>query len=457
LTTEDTTQSVLFPELFLKPVLAEFDQPDSSSDGGAVLLKGVDSKLSLTERLAGCLNDPRQPGKVVHETVDLLRQRIFGIACGYPDCNDSDALADDPIQKLLLDRDPITGQSLGSQPTLSRFENAVSNKDLFRMGEELADIVVEHHAKRLGRKVRRITIDLDPTDDPTHGSQQLSFFNGHYGSFCYLPMVGTLQFDREREQYLFAVVLRPGNAHCSRGAIGILRRIIEKLRQAFPEARLRVRLDGGFATPAVFDYLELERVEYLVAMASNAVLERHSEPLMRAVRTLSAVSGETETIFADISSYSAKTWPHPRRVIIKAEVVRFPGRLPKDNDRYVVTNLPHKPENVYTIYRQRGDMENRIKELHHGLEIDRTSCTDFRANQFRVLLTVAAYVLMQEIRNLASGTEFASAQVSTLRERLFKLGVWVERSVRRIVLHLPLGCPWFRAWRLIAQAVGATC
>lgn len=457
MTTEDTIQSVLFPALFLKPVLAEFDQPNSSSDGGAVLLKGIDSNLSLTERLAACLDDPRQPGKIVHETVDLFRQRIFGIACGYPDCNDSDALAADPIQKLLLDRDPISGQNLGSQPTLSRFENSVSNRDLFRMGDELADTVVERHAERLRHKARRITIDLDPTDDPTHGSQQLSFFNGHYGSFCYLPMVGTLQFDNEKEQYLVAVVLRPGNAHCSRGAIGILKRIIGKLRAAFPKARLRVRLDGGFATPAIFDYLELERVEYLVAMASNAVLERYAEPLMRAVRTLSDVSGETETIFADITSYGAKTWPHPRRVIIKAEVVRFPGRLPKDNDRFVVTNLPHKPENVYTIYRQRGDMENRIKELHHGLEIDRTSCTDFRANQFRVLLTAAAYVLMQELRSLASGTEFASAQVSTLRERLFKLGVWVERSVRRIVLHLPLGYPWFRTWRLIAEAVGATC
>jgi len=263
---EDTTQSVLFPDLFLKPVLAEFDQPNGSSDGGAVLLKGIDSKLSLTERLAACLDDPRQPGKVVHETVDLLRQRIFGIACGYPDCNDSDALAADPVQKLLLDRDPITGQNLGSQPTLSRFENAPSSKDLLRMGEELADIVIERHAKRLRRKARRITIDLDPTDDPTHGSQQLSFFNGHYGGFCYLPMVGMIQFDDEKEKHLVAVVLRPGNVHCSRGAIGILRRIIGKLREAFPKARLRVRLDGGFAMPAVFDYLELERVEYLVAM-----------------------------------------------------------------------------------------------------------------------------------------------------------------------------------------------
>jgi len=178
---------------------------------------------------------------------------------------------------------------------------------------------------------------------------------------------------------------------------------------------------------------------------------------MCAVRTLSAVSGETETIFADITSYAAKTWPHPRRVIIKAEVTRFPGRLPRDNDRFVVTNLTHKPENVYSIYRQRGDMENRIKELHLGLELDRTSCTGFRANQFRILLTAAAYVLMQELRSLAAGTELAAAQVSTLRERLLKLGVWVDRSVRRIVLHLPLRYPWFRTWRSIAEAVGATC
>jgi len=452
--TQSTTQSVLFSEEFHKPVTVIFDQPNSSSDGGAVLLKAVDNKLSLTERLEACMLDLRQPGKIVHSNLDLFRQRVYGIASGYPDCNDADALAEDPIQKLLLDRDPIDGQSLGSQPTLSRFENGATSKELFIMAEALADVVIEHHANRLHGKARRITIDMDPTDDPTHGAQQLSFFNGHYDTFCYLPMIGTLQFNEESEQYLFAAILRPGNAHSSHGAIGILSRVIARLHAAFPKAQIRVRLDGGFSTPAILDYLDQEHVEYLVGFAGNSALESQIEPLMRAVRVLSSVSGKTETLYADIR-YQTKTWDKPRRLVVKAEVVRFPERDARDNDRYVVTNLTLKPERVYKIYRGRGDMENRIKELHHGLEIDRTSCTDFKANQFRVFLTAAAYVLMQEIRRQAAGTELQTAQVSTLRERLLKLAASVERSVRRIVIHLPLSCPWVPTWRTIAAAVGA--
>ncbi len=453
--TQVTTQSVLFGEDFFKPVSISFDQPDSSSDGGSIFLKVLDNQLSLTDRLAECIQDSREAGKVIHSCGDLLRQRIYGIASGYPDCNDADALATDPVQKLLLDRDPIDGQDLGSQPTLSRFENTPSSKELFRMGEELADVVIERHAKRLGGRARRITIDLDPTDDPTHGAQQLSFFNGHYDSFCFLPMVGTLQFNEEREKYLFTIVLRPGNAHCSRGAIGILMRTISRLRAAFPKTRIRVRLDGGFASPGILDYLEFERVEYLVGFAGNPALEAQIEPLMRAVRVLSATSGKTETLFTDLR-YQTKTWTKPRRLIVKAEVVRFPDRPVRDNDRYVVTNLTLKPERVYAIYRGRGDMENRIKELHHGLELDRTSCTSFFANQFRVLMTAAAYVLMQELRHHAAGTDLAAAQVGTLRERLFKLAAWVDRTVRRIVIHLPLSYPWAPTWRAIAAAVGAT-
>jgi hypothetical protein len=450
--TQDTTQSVLFPNLFHKPVFASFDQPDSSSDGGAILLKAIDSELNLTERLAGCIRENREKGKIVHPLVDLFRQRVYGIACGYPDCNDADRLADDPIHKLLLDRDPIDGNSLGSQPTLSRFENAPSSKDLFKAGCELADIVIEHHAKRLNGKARLITIDLDPTDDPTHGAQQLTFFNAHYDSYCYLPMVGTLQFDDETEKYLFTVVLRPGNAPASRGAIGILMRLFVRLRDAFPKTRFRVRLDGGFATPAILDYLEFEGVEYLVGIAGNSRLEKRAQRLMGKVRMKSRKTGKTETLFGE-TRYAAGKWSHRRRVIIKAEVVRYPGRDPKDNDRFVVTNLPHKPENVYKIYRGRGDTENRIKELHHGLEVDRTSCTSFLANQLRVFMTAAADVLMQEMRRRTAGTALATAQVSTLRERLLKVAVWVKKSVRRIVLHFPVNYPWLDSWKLIAKTV----
>jgi hypothetical protein len=454
---DSTAQSVLFPDLFRCPLVAKFDQRHGSSDGGAILLKACDDRLGLTERLANSIVDGRQAGKVDHTIDDLVRQRLYAIACGYPDGNDAARLAEDPIQKLLVGRDPVSGAALASQPTLSRFENAVDVASLYRMGVALAECVIERHRKRLGRgKVKHITIDMDPTDDPTHGAQQLSFFNGHYDTWCYLPMAGFVTFNHEPEQYLFCYVLRPGNAPAKQGAIGILDRMIERLRAAFPKARILVRLDGGFAGPALLSFLEEAQVDYIIGMAENKVLKRRARRLMGRARRLSKRRGKTANLFGE-TRYAAGSWKaRKRRVLIKAEVVRLEGREPKDNARFVVTNLTASPRHLYKrVYCARGEIENRIKELHHGLEIDRTSCTDFLANQLRVLLTAAAYVLMQELRLSARGGECARAQVSTLRERLLKLGVWVESSVRRIVLHLPLSFAYRDEWLRIARSVGA--
>lgn len=449
-----TQQRVMFAELFEKPVVAQFDQPHGSSDGGAVLLKACDERLRLTERLAACFRDERQPGKVRHTLHDLVRQRVFAIACGYADCNDAARLAEDPVHKVLVERDPLEGAALASQPTLSRFENAPGPKVLYRMGETLADAVIERQ-RRAHRKAKRITVELDPTDDPTHGAQQLALFNGHYDTWCYLPVAGFIRFDEEPEQYLFTYVLRGGRAPAKLGAIGILKRVFARLRATFPRAKLRVRLDGGYAGPEMFEFLEAERVEYVIAMGGNRVLDALAEPAMRRARALSEASGQTEHVYSECR-YAAKSWAIKRRVIIKAEMVRLEGREPRDNPRYVVTNLKAGPKHLYeNVYCQRGEIENRIKELHYGLQIDRTSCTEFWANQLRVLLTAAAYVLMQELRAAAAGTACARAQVSTLRERLLKLGAWVERSVRRIVLHLPQHAPWQSEWCRIARSLGA--
>jgi hypothetical protein len=443
-------------EGFAKAVIARFDMPHASSDGGAILLKGIDTYLGLTKRLAAHVVDDRQPGKIQHQTLELVRQRVFGLVCGYADCNDAARLADDPIHKLLLDRDPLAGASLASQPTLSRFENGVEWRELLRMGHEVAETVMEHQRRRRKGRATRITIDLDPTDDPTHGQQQFTFFNGHYDTWCYLPLVATLTFDDEAEQYAVAAILRPGNATASDGARGLLRRLIRRLREAFRSPIIRVRLDGGFATPAMFTFLEAAQVEYVVGMPSNSRLEKRARRLMGKARMRSKATGQTEHLYGE-TLYAARSWDHRRRVIIKAEVVRHPGRDPKNNPRFVVTNLPYAPRTVYEqVYCQRGDVENRLKELHHGLEMDRTSCSSFLANQFRVLLSLTAYVLFQELQRRARGTPCADAQVTTLRERLIKLAVWVERSVRRIVLHLPATFPWRRTWRQIACAVGAT-
>lgn len=448
-------QTVLFPDLFDKPVVVRFDAPHATSDAGAILLKAADRRLGLIERLADRVSDDRQAAKIDHTVEEMISQRIFALAAGYSDCNDAARVGSDPIHKLIVGRDPIDGDALASQPTLSRFENAVGPRTLYRMAETLADVVIGRHRRRLRGKARRITIDLDPTDDPTHGGQQHALFNGYYGSWCYLPVLGFVTFDGEPEQHLFTAMLRPGNAPAKLGAAAILRRVLERLRRAFPKARYFVRLDGGFACPEVLDFLDAERgLDYVVAIAENKVLARFAEPAMRKVRRLAKRSEETVRQFGECR-YRAGKWKTDRRVIIKAEIVRLGDRAPKDNPRFVVTNLRAAPETVYQRYRERGDIENRIKELHHGLEIDRTSCTRFWANQLRVLLTAAAYVLLQEIRRAAARTASARAQVATLRDRLLKIGARVVASVRRIVIHMPDTFPYADDWRRVAAALGA--
>jgi hypothetical protein len=451
---DSTTQRVLFEDLFSKPVVAALDLEHSSSDGGALLLKAADTRLGLTASLAACCRDRRQPGKRTHELVELFQQRVFGIALGHPDANDAKALAEDPIHKLLLGRAPIEGEALASQPTLSRFENAAGARDLYRMAERLADTVIDRHRRRLGRRCRTITLDFDPTDDPTHGQQELSFFHGYYDTYCYLPLVGTLSFNDEAEQYLLCAVLRPGNSAAHTGLLAILERTLAKLRRAFPKARLRVRLDGGFGAPAVLDFLEAAGVEYVVGLAATKPLKGRARRALGRARRLFREQGETVSVFGDTLYKTKTTWPQRRRVIYKAEVVQLPGREPKDNVRFVVTNLSQRPEDVYRIYTDRGDPENRIKELKNDLAMDRTSCSRFLANQLRVLLTAAAYVLMQELRLQARHTDCARAQVSTLRLRLLKLAAWVEVSVRRVVVHLPRSFPARPAWMRIAAGCG---
>jgi hypothetical protein len=449
-----TTPCLLFPDLFDRPLAAHFDIPNASSDGGAVLLKAADRRLGLIPRLASALVDERQSGKVRHGLDELLSQRIYGLALGYEDANDAARLADDPMHKLLLGRDPVTGAALASQPTLSRFENDVTRGELLAMGEALFEAVLDRHRRRR-RKVRRITLDLDVTDDPTHGAQQLSFFNGFYGSWCYLPLLGFLTFDGEREQFLCAAVLRPGNAPPQRGSLPLLTRIVERLQERFPRARILVRLDGGFAEPELFEFLDIVGVDYVVGMAKNDVLERLAELDLIIARVFSDASGRTEHVYTDFR-YAAATWDRERRVVCKAEVVRLEDRTPRDNPRFVVTNLKGKAQRIYErTYCMRGEIENRIKELFE-VALDRTSCAKFRANQLRVLLAAAAYALLQELRLAARGTAWARAQIATLRLELLKIGVQIIPSVRRLVLRLPAAFPYREGWCRIALYSGAT-
>ncbi len=447
-------QCVLWLEGEAKPIDVRFTRSNESSDGGAVLLRAADDRLGLTKRMAACVSDSRQSCKVLHSTIELLRECVFAIACGYPDCNDSRQLRVDPVMTLVCGRRPGNEQDLASQPTLSRFENTPRRRDLMQMAHALTQCVIdEQKRRRRSNKPKLITIDMDPTEDPTYGNQQLTFFNGYYDNWCYLPMVTTIQFDAEPEQFLVAPVLRPGKAISSAGATSILKRLVPRLHEAFPGARIRVRMDAGFASPKVFDWLEASKLEYFVAMQGNSVLLRMAAPHLRAAKKLSKSSGKTEKEFAAVMYRSGK-WTAARRTIIKAEVVRHDGREPRDNCRFVITNLKWTPENCYTEYVQRGDVENRFKELHYSLAFGRTSCTAFLANQFRNLLTAASYILFQTIRTAAQSTEFARSQVSTLRERLIKIGVAVIESARRLLFNGPLSFPWLESWRAIAVALG---
>ena len=454
---DTTTQSVLFPTLFSKPVHVAFDERTMSSDGGGLLLKAADEQLGLTEALAGCLRDSRQPGKVKHSLEEALRQRVFGIALGYPDANDAARLADDPIHKLMVGRDPIHGERLASQPTISRMENSVGRAELLQMSKVLVQTVLGRHKRRLGRKAKKtkIILDFDPTDDPTHGQQEFSFFHGYYDTYCYLPLVGTIQFGKEKKQHLLCSVLRPGNACAHAGFKAIAGRILEQVRAFFPNSRIIVRLDGGFGAPEVLDFLEQAGVEFVVGLGNTKPLKRKAGKAMAEARRRFRATGATQQVYGETLHKTKKTWPHPRRVIFKAEVVVHSDRDPKNNLRFVVTNLRMTPKNVYRFYCQRGDAENRIKELKNDLAMDRTRCSRFLANQFRVLLTAAAYVILQELQIKARHSDCAHAQVSTIRNRLLKLAARVVVSARRVVIHLPRQFPGLLAWQKLALATGA--
>ena len=358
-----TKQGVLFKGLSKKALVARFDQEQASSDGGAVLLKGCDERLGLSAAMALCLRDARQQGKVDHSYQEIFQQRMFGIACGYADGNDAARIGDDPVFKLLTGRDPVTGSALASQPTLSRFENAVHSGDLLQMSEALADAVIQRHRRRK-RKVKRITIDLDPTHDATHGGQQLSFFNGHYDSWCYLPLAGFLSFDNEPDQYLFCCVLRAGNAVAKTGCLSILKRLLPRLRKAFRKAKIRIRLDAGFTGPELYDFFEAERLEYVVCMGKNPVLQRFAEPLMAPLREALEAGADLVPRFGECL-YGARSWKCQRRVIIKADIALHPGRKPKDNPRFIVTNFNNHAE----VHLSEGVLcARRYRESHQGTQ-----------------------------------------------------------------------------------------
>jgi hypothetical protein len=419
-----------FESLFSKEVVADFAGGRITSDAGGLVLRELDQRYRLAENVARCLHDPREGHKVKHDLLTLVRQRLFAIAQGYEDNNDAATLAKDPAFKIMAGKAPESDGDLASQPTLSRFENRVTAKDLRRLSDRLLDLYLKTHPGP--RKV--IILDMDATDDPTHGKQQLSFFHGYYEEHMYHPL---LVFDG-RDGFPLAAVLRPGNTHSSRGALAVLKRLIQKLRQAYPKALILFRADAGFAVPALYNYLEGQpETRYVIGFITNNRLLAETAPLLAKAQRQYQETGEKQRLFTSFS-YQAESWDQPRRIIAKVEYTRLGA-----NQRFVVTNLSRTPQFVYDdIYVLRGDVENRIKELKLEIKADRLSCHRFLANQFRLLLHTAAYCLFWLLRHHLQGTELATAQVNTLRLKLLKIGARIRETSRRIWVHLASGYPY---------------
>lgn len=439
--TECNAQPLLFSSLRSQKIVADFGGGHLTSDAGGLLLREADRKLKLTGRLADCIPDPRNPMLTVHEQRTMLAQRIFGIALGYEDLNDHDTLRTDPLFALLAEKRPDSEEPLASSPTLCRLENRIGRRSLVRMAEVFVETFIASHK----RPPKELVLDFDATDDRVHGKQEGRFFHGYYDSYCFLPLY---VFCGDQ---LLVAYLRPSNIDAALHSRAILKLLVRRFRQVWPKVRIIVRGDSGFCRWKMMRWCDKHDVFYVLGLARNPVLEAMAAPFMEKAQAAFERTGVKQRRFHEIR-YAAETWERKRRVIVKAEY------LPEGpNVRFVVTNLTERtPEKIYDgLYIARGDMENRIKEQQLGLFADRTSCHKFLANQFRLLLASAAYVLVDHLRRTAlAGTELGSAQVSTIRVKLFKVAARVIISVRRIVFHLSSSCPYqplFR--RIVARLV----
>jgi Transposase DDE domain group 1 len=443
--TDCNSQPIVFSSLGRRNVVADFSGGAITSDSGALLLREVDRKLGLIDKLDAVIPDPRNQALITHQQVTMLRQRIFAIALGYEDGNDHQSLRDDPLMQLVTERGIDAEQPLASPPTLCRLENRVSRKTL----ADIAKVFVEAFIALHKTPPKELVLDFDATDDAVHGNQVNRFFHGYYNQYCFLPLYIFCG------HHLLAAYLRPANIDAATHSWAILALLVKRFRQVWPGVKIIFRGDSGFCRPRAGTKggCEKHRVFYIVGLAKNSRLNEVAKPYMDQARRQSEQTADAQRVFADLL-YGAHTWDTERRVIVKAEYLPGEGGGdPKENFRFVVTNLDDPGQSLYeTLYCKRGDAENRIKEQQLGLYADRTSCHEFVPNQLRVLLSAAAYVLLQHLRQEAlAGTELAEAQVGTIRNKLLKIGGLVKRSSRRIVLHLASGCPMQELFRLIAR------
>ena len=435
---QSTTAALRFDTPVGLPLEAAFDAGRLTSDGGLPWLAEADRALGLCDALAACVSEWRR-GPVRHSLATLVRQRVFQIACGYEDQDDADTLRSDPLLKLVCGRLPDSGRDLASQPTLSRLENAADRRTV----EALAAAVVELYVRERGHDgaPARIVLDLDGTADPAHGAQEGVGYHGYYRQHMYHPL---LVFDGETG-HLVTAVLRPGRVHGSRFAVLVLRRLVRRLRAAWPDVAITIRADSGFAVPQLYRWCEAEHVGYTIGLIPNPALEALAAPVLAEALARSAEQAGAKVRLAGEAAYRAGTWPRAQRVVFKAEAL---AKGP--NTRFVVTTRPDEPLALYDWYVDRGQPENWVKDLNNALRADRLSDHRFWANAFRLLLHAAAFWLLDTLRRRLAATEAAGFQFDTLRLRLLKIGGRVRELAGRVRLHLASSHPGEPLWHHLA-------
>jgi len=419
---------------------AAFDGGRLTSDGGLTWLAEVDRELRVCEALAEHVPEWRtRRGR--HSVLSLLKQRVFQIACGYEDQNDSDFLRSDPLLKVACGVLPDSGEDLASQPTICRMENAVDARACYRIAEALAEVYIAQRGK--DGVPGKILLDFDATDDPTHGDQEESYYHGYFGEHIYHPL---LVFDGDTGQ-LITALLRAGNTHASRSTVALLKRIIGLLRSVWPGVGVELRADTGFAVPSVYDYCEAEGISYTIALITDPRLEEMAAALLEEAKGRYEERGRKVRLLSQ-GHYQAGSWQIERRVVYKAEVMEE-----GTNTRFVVTNKPDEPDDLYDRYTDRGETENRIKDLKVALKADRLSSHRFVANQFRLLLhAAAAYWLMDTLRRKLVVAGIERMQVDTLRLRLVKIGGRVRELLTKVRVHLASGHPGQHLWHALSRA-----
>ncbi len=414
-----------------KELCARFDGGRLSSDGGVLMLREIEKHLGLAARLASGLADTRAPASTIHSYAEMIRARLFAIACGYEDCDDLDLLRFDPAFKLACGRLSESGRDLMSQPTLSRLENAPSWRELTRMGLNLIDLFCDSFS----RVPERIVLDIDDTDDAVHGGQQLALFNAHYDAYCFQPIH---IFEAATGKPILSL-LRPGKRPSGEEAARVLKHVIGRIRRNWPRVRITVRGDGHYGTPEVMEFLESQGCGFILGLPGNARLTEIGQPWCEDAAVRRARSGKNKVRRFFQTGYQARSWAQARTVIARVEATS------KGTDvRFVVTNLPGRSKVLYErVYCARGRMENMIKEHKLYTKSDRTSCHRWEANQFRLFLHTGAYWLLHQLRQAAPRRSlWRKATFETLRRAFLKIAVRIEELKSRIKIALPSAYPY---------------